>query len=222
MAVPTILAEAPIGVAFPPISVPKASVQAKVSKLKPSEIDKLLITGTIVAAKGMLSTIAENKAESHKIIGIATARFPPEATPIVSATIFKTPVHSKPPTVTNKPMKKTRVRQSTLLTIWRALVVAANSVRKAATTPIKANESPVSAWVTIKITTSIKIALFILKRKRSTIASLGSGYRGSGGLGFEEVLIVSCLRKKKYINGTDMPMLAQAMGPVFFKKSINV
>ena len=69
MAVPTTLAEAPMGVALPPMSVPRASVQAMVSRSRFGLADRLLMTGTMVAAKGMLSTMAEAKAEIFKALG---------------------------------------------------------------------------------------------------------------------------------------------------------
>ena len=52
---PTTLAEAPIGVALPPISVPIDRAQASVAVSTPWVAARLLITGSIVAAKGMLS-----------------------------------------------------------------------------------------------------------------------------------------------------------------------
>ena len=54
-AVPTTLADAPIGVALPPISVPMESVNASTDKSIPCVAARLLITGIIVAANGMLS-----------------------------------------------------------------------------------------------------------------------------------------------------------------------
>jgi len=62
-----------MGVALPPMSVPKAKVQLNVGKAKPCVCDRLAITGTMVAAKGILSTMAEAKADSHNIRGIPNA-----------------------------------------------------------------------------------------------------------------------------------------------------
>src|SRR4030043_1989625 len=81
IAVPTTLADAPIGVALPPISVPKANVHDNVGRLNEVVWARLLITGTIVAAKGILSTIAEAKADSHNMIGIIKMALPPDISP---------------------------------------------------------------------------------------------------------------------------------------------
>ena len=59
MEVPATLAEAPMGVALPPMSVPMERVQARVFRSAPMVADREVITGTMVAAKGMLSTKAE-------------------------------------------------------------------------------------------------------------------------------------------------------------------
>ena len=48
MEIPTIFAEAPIGVALPPISVPIARDQARTGRAMPEAADRLLITGIIV------------------------------------------------------------------------------------------------------------------------------------------------------------------------------
>ena len=56
--VPTTFADAPIGVAEPPTSVPIARDQASVASNGSLPADRSLMIGTIVAAKGMLSTNA--------------------------------------------------------------------------------------------------------------------------------------------------------------------
>jgi hypothetical protein len=58
VAIPTTLADAPIGVALPPISVPIARVQERTDKSTPVVAARLLIMGIMVAAKGILSTKA--------------------------------------------------------------------------------------------------------------------------------------------------------------------
>ena len=67
---PTTFADAPIGVAEPPISVPMASVHARIDRSTPELAANALITGIMVAAKGMLSTNALAIADSHKMIAI--------------------------------------------------------------------------------------------------------------------------------------------------------
>ena len=68
MEIPTTFAEAPIGVALPPISVPMARDQAKTGRAIPETADRLLITGIIVAAKGILSTKALAIPDIHIIM----------------------------------------------------------------------------------------------------------------------------------------------------------
>ena len=75
--VPTTFAEAPIGVALPPISVPIESDHASTESkwlLLPA---RLVMTGIIVAAKGILSINALAKAEIQMIIAIISIRLPP-------------------------------------------------------------------------------------------------------------------------------------------------
>ena len=66
-----------MGVALPPMSVPRASVQASVGKGTPAAWARLAMTGTIVAAKGILSTMAEAKAETHRIMVITNIDIAP-------------------------------------------------------------------------------------------------------------------------------------------------
>ena len=68
--IPTTFADAPMGVALPPISVPIESVQARTERSTPWVADKLLITGIIVAANGILSTKALAMADIHITIAI--------------------------------------------------------------------------------------------------------------------------------------------------------
>jgi hypothetical protein len=143
IAVPTTLADAPIGVPLPPISVPKAKAQANGGKLNPVVFARLLITGTIVAAKGILSIMAEAKADSQRMIDIIKMALPPDISPIYAASIFNVPVCSSPPTQINRPIKNRRVRQSNLLRICEDPLPAASKVRIAAITPIMATDNPV-------------------------------------------------------------------------------
>ena len=68
MAVPATLAEAPMGVALPPISVPMERVQARVFRSTPMVADRELITGTMVAkSKGEWSSAVARQGCWHKI-----------------------------------------------------------------------------------------------------------------------------------------------------------
>ena len=58
VAIPTTFADAPIGVALPPKSVPMANAHARIERSTPWAADRLLMIGIIVAAKGILSTNA--------------------------------------------------------------------------------------------------------------------------------------------------------------------
>ena len=116
MAVPTTLAEAPMGVPLPPMSVPRARAQASGGSGIPAAA-RLRITGIIVAAKGMLSTMAEEKAETQRMMVMTMTKLPPETRPMKSARALRAPVCSSPPTQTNSPKKKSSVCQSTLVRV---------------------------------------------------------------------------------------------------------
>ncbi len=68
--VPTTFADAPIGVALPPTSVPIANAQESVGSAIPEVADSDSITGIIVAANGMLSTNALAIADTGKSVVI--------------------------------------------------------------------------------------------------------------------------------------------------------
>ena len=70
---------------------------------------RLVITGIIVAANGMLSMKALATAETMTIIAIIRAIFPPLTFSMIPARIFRTPVCSRPPTTTKRPIKKRSV-----------------------------------------------------------------------------------------------------------------
>ena len=101
--VPTTFAEAPIGVALPPISVPIDNAHASTDRLVFWLTDRLLIIGIIVAAKGMLSTNALAMAETHIIIAVINFTFPPLIFSIKLAVAVKMPFSFNPPTTINKP-----------------------------------------------------------------------------------------------------------------------
>ena len=98
-----------MGVAFPPMSVPSASVHARMFTSIPSIDDMDFITGIIVAASGILSTNALAIAATQRMIAIISVRFPPLTRAIKSAITESTPVCSSPPTDINKPMKNKSV-----------------------------------------------------------------------------------------------------------------
>ena len=67
------------------------------------------MTGTIVAANGMLSMKALATAESQRMITTITSRLPPLMLPIHCAIRFSTPVCSSPATEMNRPTKNSSV-----------------------------------------------------------------------------------------------------------------
>ena len=109
VAIPTTFAEAPIGVALPPISVPIARAHARMEISIPCAAARLSITGIMVAANGMLSINALATADTQMMIAIITFRFPPLTLPINPARIVRMPVCSRPPTTTKSPTKNNRV-----------------------------------------------------------------------------------------------------------------
>jgi hypothetical protein len=72
----TTLADAPMGVPFPPISVPKASAQDIVESGIPVEADNPFTMGTMAAAKGTLSIKAERIAEIQRMAITVINSFP--------------------------------------------------------------------------------------------------------------------------------------------------
>lgn len=106
------LAEAPIGVALPPMSVPRDSDHASTERYAGSRVPLAaaspLMTGTIVAANGMLSTMELAIAESHTMMIITNITLPPLIISMKFATSSSTLVCSRPPTTTNSPMKNSR------------------------------------------------------------------------------------------------------------------
>ena len=106
---PTTFADAPIGVADPPISVPIARVHASTSKLTPEKAASDLMTGIMVAANGMLSINALATADTHNMIVIIRYILFPQICSIPAAIRSSTPVFSNPPTTINSPVKNSRV-----------------------------------------------------------------------------------------------------------------
>lgn len=75
------------------------------------------IRGMRVATKGMLSRKAEMRAENHRMMTSVRARLPWVADMSQSARSWITPVSCKPPTTTNRPVKKRMVVHSTPATV---------------------------------------------------------------------------------------------------------
>ena len=103
------MADAPMGVALPPKSVPRDSAHDSTPKSIPLAAAIERITGIIVAAKGMLSTNALVSAETQRMITTMTAGFPPLTAVMNCAMMSSTPVSSSPDTDTNSPTKNSSV-----------------------------------------------------------------------------------------------------------------
>jgi hypothetical protein len=65
----TTLVDAPISVALPPMSVPKAKARAKVGRFSLVTCENSPMTGFMTAAKGILSIMAGAKSDIHRIRG---------------------------------------------------------------------------------------------------------------------------------------------------------
>ena len=109
VATPTTFAEAPIGVALPPISVPIARDHARMERSTPCVAARLLITGIIVAANGILSINALATADTQTMIATIRYRLPPQILPIRLAKSTRTPVCSRTPTTTNNQINNNNV-----------------------------------------------------------------------------------------------------------------
>jgi hypothetical protein len=106
LATATTFAEAPIGVPFPPISVPKEVDQIRGSRENPKDSLICLRIGAIVAAKGTLSMIEEPNALTQRMIDRAIKKFPLDAFVTVAETILSKPTCSIVPTIMKRPAKK--------------------------------------------------------------------------------------------------------------------
>jgi hypothetical protein len=93
------------------------------------------MTGTIAIVKGMLSTIAERNAETHRTTTIARIGCSRATSTIDSASRRMSPVPATPPTTTNSAAKKTRTDQSTSLSSSSGLGLTRT---KAIPTPMRA------------------------------------------------------------------------------------
>ena len=107
--VPTTLAEAPMGVALPPRSVPMDRAHARTCRSTPWVWAIAWITGTMVAAKGILSTKALATADTHRMMATITTALPPLSLAMPSANTPRQPVRSSPATTTNSPVKNSSV-----------------------------------------------------------------------------------------------------------------
>ena len=106
-------AEAPINVAFPPMSAPSARAHHSGPKARPEIVPTSFKSGIIVATNGMLSIIAEKNADPHRTEIVVAVGFPPVNFNNCSASIRIAPTSSRPVTKTNNPMKKNIVVHST-------------------------------------------------------------------------------------------------------------
>lgn len=193
--IPTTLAEAPIGVALPPMSVPMDKAHASTGRLAFWVTDSFWMTGIMAAAKGMLSTNALATADSHMMIPTITFTCPPLILLIKPAITARIPVFSNPLTTINKPIKNKSVLQSIFSNISGICFVDAARVAAAAAVPIDATVSPVCAWVINSTTVQRKIRQLTRKPVLSVIASLGAGYFAAGSGGFESA--ESSFRKQR-------------------------
>ena len=85
-----------MGVPLPPMSVPMERVQARAFRSTPMVAESEVMTGTMVAAKGMLSTKAEAMPDSHRMMMTMRVRLPPVMWAMPWAMASSTPVCSRP------------------------------------------------------------------------------------------------------------------------------
>jgi hypothetical protein len=110
----------PMSVPLPPKSAPKASAHQRGLTAKAPNTEAIFglrlsvsIKGIIVAVKGMLSTNALVKAESHTIIRNVSQGSPPVILIAAFESISIVPECSAAPTIMKRPVKNSRVGQST-------------------------------------------------------------------------------------------------------------
>src|SRR6056297_2354324 len=112
----TTLADAPMGVKFPPKQTPMERVHQTGERSANTvgfKAGKCLITGIIVAVKGMLSTKPLKTKATTYITGKKIIKELPKLLSREWARVFKIPVSSKAPVSKNSPMKKKIVSHST-------------------------------------------------------------------------------------------------------------
>ncbi len=115
MPVTTTFALAPTAVALPPRSAPRARAHHRAEPFAWSgaACTRPATSGAIVATYGMLSTMPDMAAEPNSSTVAASRYRSPNAAVAARPTWSMTPVATRPPTITNRPMKKTRVSHST-------------------------------------------------------------------------------------------------------------
>ena len=95
-----------MGVALPPMSVPTESAHASVGSAVPVVWESVWITGSMVAANGMLSMKALATADTQMMMAIIRYALPEQILLMTPAMMVRMPVCSSPPTTTKSPMKK--------------------------------------------------------------------------------------------------------------------
>ena len=153
-----------------------------------------VMTGTMVAAKGMLSTKAEAMPDSHRMMMTMRVRLPPVMWAMPWAMASSTPVCSRPLTARKRPMKKRTVCQSTRLSS-RMGSLFTSRVRTAAITPTMATVRPVLAWVMSRMTVRRNTPTF-----RANLRQLWMDALGSISMAFCRAAsswVATCLRKAK-------------------------
>ena len=107
------LDEAPTILPFPPKHAPKANDHHKAVVSIPVICPIFTINGIIVATNGILSKKAEAMAATHKINSDVIITLPPVRLINPLANTSRTPTVSSAPTITNNPIKKKMVGNST-------------------------------------------------------------------------------------------------------------
>ena len=186
-ATPVTLAEAPMGVAMPPMSVPLETVQVSVCRSIPRVSARESRTGTITAAMGTLSTKAEAMATNQMSTTTVRTGWPPASLARTWARPLSRPVCSRPLTVRNRPTRKPRVFHSTCLSRPQGYLVV-QRVAPAARIPMEGMVRPVRVWVAMSSTTAANSPTRTQKIRRFGMASLGSISHSSGATPFSRRL----------------------------------
>src|SRR6056297_977754 len=121
----TTFAEAPMGVRFPPKHTPIESVHQtgeRSAKTVGFRAGRCLITGIMVAVKGMLSTNPLKTKATKYMTGRKIINELPKLLSNECASVFNTPVSSKAPVSKNKPIKKNIVSHSTSFKCFSTLL----------------------------------------------------------------------------------------------------
>ena len=213
---PATLAEAPMGVAMPPMSVPLDMVQARVCRSIPMVSDRDRITGTITVAMGILSTKAEAAAVNQMRITTIQKWLPPLSPARKLARPSSTWVCSRPLTVTDRPMIKPTVFQSTCRSNCRGDRVQVR-VMAAAATPMVGMVRPVAAWVIISRITPAKIPT--LTRNFPLLGMASAGFKSKRAGSLSPIPARSLVRKHRAKYTSTTPRPTRQITPLFRIKS---